>query len=148
MFKVRQADIADIEALSNFLKKTGEFFLIKEEPDLYLQRLLSSDSKIIALALDCGSAQVIAIGCVDRISRPRGGQFGYLGEICVDDTYRRKGVARATIKWLVEYSKSLGLHKVVLHCDPAICQLYESAGFITFEIGMVAVFSEDNLSLG
>ena len=58
-----------------------------------------------------------------------------IDEFCVDERWRRRGVATKMIEYIKDYAKEKGLHRIELNMwefNEAALAFYEAAGFETF----------------
>ena len=58
-----------------------------------------------------------------------------IDEFCVDEAYRRKGVATSLISFIMDYAKENGFHRIELNMwefNQGALAFYESVGFETF----------------
>ncbi|MCR5032725.1 MAG: GNAT family N-acetyltransferase [Lachnospiraceae bacterium] len=58
-----------------------------------------------------------------------------IDEFCVDEAYRRQGVATALVEFAKEYAREKGLHRVELNMwefNQGALAFYEAAGFTTY----------------
>ena len=57
-------------------------------------------------------------------------QFGYIWNVYVESDYRRQGIATALVNQCLEYLKSIGCTKVLLHASNSGKPVYEKLDFL------------------
>lgn len=62
---------------------------------------------------------------------------GYIHDLVVDESKRKKGIGTKLLKKIIEVAEQNGCNKVVLWCEPIVWlhEWYERMGFIETEIG-------------
>lgn len=56
-------------------------------------------------------------------------QYGYIWGVYVEPEYRRNGIAKTLTKTAIQYLKSLGCTRAILHASPSGKSVYSSLGF-------------------
>ena len=108
-----------------------------ELQDLVYAIFEDPDKKILVAEADgviCGFA------VLDHISKPENPfmharDFLDIDEFCVDEAYRRRGIASAMIRFIKEWAKSEGFTRLELNMwefNRGALEFYESVGFSTF----------------
>ena len=75
----------------------------------------------------------------------------YIDDICVDGSYRGKGVGKALYQYVVEYAKAEGFYNITLNvwnCNPGAMKFYEAMGLVPQKVCMECVLSDDGESAG
>lgn len=131
---IRQATINDLDQLSILFAQYREFYKQSFEPDacrIFLEERFNKEESVIFIALDkniyTGFTQLYP--CFSSVGLKK---IWILNDLFVSAEHRQKGIARALINHVIEYSKSTGRKKVVLSTayDNFNAQkLYEEIGF-------------------
>jgi predicted N-acetyltransferase YhbS len=143
-FVVRKARQSDAEMLTQFYNdNTSYYFSDLEDLHEHLVSFLAQTRKISLVAVPSQSQfSIVGFASVDLIVRPRGGMLGYLGEVLVDQSKRRLGLAKQLIASSLRYSALEGCHRVILHCEPKLKYLYSTFGFQEWDLGMKLEISD------
>ncbi|RAJ57476.1 acetyltransferase (GNAT) family protein [Streptomyces sp. Amel2xB2] len=64
------------------------------------------------------------------------GRFGFVFNVCTDERYRGRGLARATTEALLEWFAARGVTRVDLHASADAEPLYRSMGFAEHSIAL------------
>jgi GNAT superfamily N-acetyltransferase len=142
-----RANTLDTVAILSFFKKNANVHLEDQALWHHIERMLDGPSKICILAKQDDSFNhdvVIGFLSLDFITRPRGGSIAYLGDVLVDVDYRKRGIGVNLIKMAIEFAKSQQSHRLVLHCQKSLVELYSECGFSIWECGMQIDLSEQN----
>ncbi len=147
-FDVRKARNSDVEMLTRFYKANSSYYFSElEQFQEHLALFLAQDKKISLVAVHSESDYaIVGFASIDLIVRPRGGMLGYLGEVLVDQSKRRLGLARQLIAASLHHSAIVGCHRVILHCEPKLKDLYGSFGFQEWDLGMKLEISDHRVS--
>jgi ribosomal protein S18 acetylase RimI-like enzyme len=131
---IRQATIADLEQLTILFAQYREFYEQPYEPEAgkqFLQERITNQESVIFVAIDeskyAGFTQLYA--SFSSVSMKK---IWILNDLFVPAAHRQKGIARALINQVIEYSKETSRKKIVLSTayDNFNAQkLYEKLGF-------------------
>ena len=149
MFRVRKAELADMEAVKALDKKTIHAQMEKEERDLiknfdgyhdeFWRTMTQSKGTAFYVAEDSDGAIVgmIWLGVQERIS---GATFGWIHDVTVDEKFRGRGVGQMLLHQAAEHFKRVGIQRIGLMAlvqnQPAR-KLYEKLGFRDYSVYMV-----------
>jgi len=131
---IRQATITDLESLSVLFAQYRVFYgqsFVPDECRQFLEERLSKNESVVFIAQVedeyAGFAQVYP--CFSSVGMKK---IWILNDLFVAADHRQKGIARALINHVIEYSRATGRKKVVLSTayDNFNAQkLYEKIGF-------------------
>ena len=142
MIEIKRATINDIETLMSLrMEVLRDVFWIDENADLteltannreYYLRELPKGGHIACFALV--DRQIAGCGgvCIYReMPSPdnKSGLCAYLMSIYTRPMYRKQGIAKAVVNWLVEQAKQKGITKIYLETSDNACSLYSGLGF-------------------
>jgi glucosamine-phosphate N-acetyltransferase len=65
-----------------------------------------------------------------------GGRVGHIEDVAVAKGFQRHGIGTDLVKYSVEFARSAGCYKVILHCFAELSPFYQRLGFRDFNIGM------------
>lgn len=71
----------------------------------------------------------------------------YIDDVCVDESYRGKGVGRALYEHVLEYAREQKFYNVTLNvwsCNPGAMKFYESMGLRPQKICMEKILRDEN----
>ena len=137
----RFASEADFEAVNHLARQVHELH-VQWHPDLFRSvqypitreefSTLLQEQRLLLAQRD-GAVIAYAVFAVQRFDMPKlmPQKSLKLEEICVDEAYRRQGVAKALLYELMRLGKSAGCSDLRLTCDPhntAGIAFYESLG--------------------
>ena len=132
---IRQATNKDLEQLSLLFAQYRVFYKQSFEPGAckkFLEERLNKEESVIFIALDkdayAGFTQLYP-----SFSSVGMKKIWILNDLFVSAEHRQKGVARALISQVIEYTKATGRSKVVLstaHSNIKAQKLYEKIGFV------------------
>ena len=149
---IRFAEIRDIPGMIDLLQQVGEVHH-QIRPDLFrggaqkyneadLQALLADPQRPILIADIDGHVAGYAF-CILQVTENNpvlcDRKALYIDDLCVDETIRSKGVAKALYARVVEYARELGCDAVTLNgwCgNDGAMKFYEKAGLKPQKIGM------------
>ena len=137
-FIVRKAQRSDAEMLAHFYINNADYYFNElAQLQEHLLLFLDQPAKICLVAVcPLAPSSIIGFASVDLIMRPRGGTIGYLGEVLVDQSNRRLGLAKQLIAASLEQAASAGCHRIILHCESKLQKLYSTLGFQNWDTGM------------
>ncbi len=96
------------------------------------ERLLAADT-FATFVVDDGDRGLAACatGWIDqRLPGPwSDGRTGHLANVCTDPVHRRRGLARATVRAVMQWFADSGVRRVDLHATQDARGLYEAEGF-------------------
>ena len=69
------------------------------------------------------------------------GSVGHIEDIVIDKEYRKYGLGKDLISYLVEYGKKNGCYKILLTCSEKNIGFYEKCGFKVKDVSMSLYFS-------
>jgi ribosomal protein S18 acetylase RimI-like enzyme len=133
--KIRQAEVADIEAMSLLLDQLfsieQDFSPDKDKQDRGLRLLLESEDAVAFVAEE--EARVIGMATLQiLISTAEGGRVGLIEDVVVDTGYRGRGVGNTLLSHLLQWAEKNGLKRVQLLADcenqPAL-DFYQKEGW-------------------
>ena len=144
---VRVAEKKDLDGI-NVLRKQVNDIHVNGRPDIFkagfCQELIdcadwyldSEDNDIFVDEIDGDIAGMIMVDYISKPESPYGlaRKFLHVAEICVDEKYRRKGVAHRLMEHAKEEAKKRGISKIELDVwafNDAM-SFYEAEGFKTF----------------
>ncbi|MCY4491233.1 MAG: GNAT family N-acetyltransferase [Thaumarchaeota archaeon] len=103
--------------------------LKKEQADEIFQKINVNPDHIILVAEVNGKI----VGCLTIIIEQKfihkGGMSGHIEDVAVNDKSQKMGIGKKLISYALEYSKSRGCYKTVLHCTDDVRPFYEKLGF-------------------
>lgn len=112
-------------------RKALEFDLSRLVPEKYAKGI-QEPNEFYFVAEENGIIVGAATGTILRGSDKEGGLV-LLGGICVHPTYQRRGIGRALLNHVVDYSKEQKCHKITLYTLPVLIpalNLYFKLGFV------------------
>ena len=144
--RIKKAGLEDIELLMQWrMKVLREVFSLdptlpteklEEENRRYYQRTLALGEHIACFAC----IKDIPVGCggiclYQEMPSPDNpsGKCAYLMNIYTHPSYRKQGVGKAMLQWLVGQAQKLGTTKIYLETSEAGKPLYQKAGFVPME---------------
>ncbi len=104
----------------------------------YVHAIYNDPEQRIAVAAEKGA--ICGFAVLHHIHKPEN-PFMYerdfldIDEFCVDEAYRRQGVASAMIRFIRDFAKEQGYHRIELNMwefNEGALAFYEAAGFTTF----------------
>lgn len=54
---------------------------------------------------------------------------GHIEDVATHPEHRRRGVASALLRHIINFARSRGCYKLILDCDPSLVPFYEQFGF-------------------
>lgn len=117
-------DVPDRSIQTNWLEITLQFIENARLELSYKAFVAEVNGKIIGSA----SCQLFA-GLYPLILTDEYRKYGYIWGVYVEPTYRRKGVAKKLTLHALDYLKSLGCTRAILHASPPGKPVYSSLGF-------------------
>jgi len=112
-------------------RKALEFDLSRLVPERYAKGI-QERNEFYFVAEDDGKIVGVATGAILRGNEKEGGLV-LLGGISVHPSHQRKGIGRALLNHVVEYSKEQKCHKITLYTLPVLIpalNLYLKLGFV------------------
>jgi GNAT superfamily N-acetyltransferase len=87
------------------------------------------------------AGRLVASGVIEfqrRIPSPSNptGRAAYVSNMSTDEPWRRQGLARAVLSWLLEEARRRSVRRVELHATPEGAGLYAAAGFVSRDGGL------------
>ncbi|MGP1361033.1 MAG: GNAT family N-acetyltransferase [Candidatus Fimenecus sp.] len=145
--RIRFAKEKDCERIYDLSKEIAEFHH-NLRPDLFnntpkysikeIMKIINEKDNVILVAADY-SDNVIGY-CINLKKENGGHSFIYIDDICIDESYRRQGIAERLIVETKKVAKKNGITTIELHafCDnEGAVKFYESIGmkkrYITME---------------
>ncbi len=140
--EIKRAELKDLDLLLKWRMETvGEVFADQKDPfpaDLeeqnraYYEKALPSGRHIACFALVGG--KIVGCGGIclyEELPSPDNpsGLCAYVMNIYCESAYRRQGVGKAVVLWLVGQAKKRGITKIFLEASEAGRALYEECGF-------------------
>lgn len=120
----RDNDVPPQFIQSNWLEITVEF-IKRARQELYYKAFVAEiDGEIVGSA----GCQLFA-GLYPQIQAEEYRKYGYIWGVYVEPPYRGQGIAKKLTGMTVDYLKSLGCTRVVLHASPSGKPVYSSVGF-------------------
>ncbi len=146
--QVRKVSIEDLELLIKwrmlvlsevFPPEAGEDrrALIKSSEEYY-KKHLADDSHTACFAVDEKNNEIIGCGGIcyqSEMPSPdnKTGTCGYLMNIFALPEYRRAGVGRKIVEFLISEARARGTEKIYLESSSAAKSLYKKLGFVDLE---------------
>ena len=146
----KKADLSDLDVLvdtritvlraANLLDDAVDMSEVAEQSRAYYQRALQEDTHEAWLVMDQG--QVVATGGVSYYQvmptyhNPSGWK-AYIMNMYTAPAYRRQGIARETLRCLVDGCKVRGIRHITLEATQAGKPLYTRFGFVPMEDEMI-----------
>ncbi len=148
MISVRLAEESELERVNelrqqvNALHVAGKPDVFKpgfpEELQNYIFTIRDDPEQYIVVAEKDGS--ICGFAVLHHISRPENPfmkkrDFLDIDEFCVDEAYRRHGIASAMIGFIRDFAREKGFHRIELNMwefNQDALAFYEAAGFRTF----------------
>jgi ribosomal protein S18 acetylase RimI-like enzyme len=133
--KIRQAVVADIEAMSLLLNQLfsieQDFTPDKEKQDRGLRLLLESTDAVAFVAEE--ESKILGMATLQTlISTAEGGRVGLIEDVVVDESCRGRGIGKSLLSQLLQWAEESGLKRVQLlaDCDnqPAL-DFYQKEGW-------------------
>jgi GNAT superfamily N-acetyltransferase len=106
---------------------------VEEKTRNWIREKLASGA-LVGFISKTGDGEVAGSGCLwVREEQPRpgatGSEFPYLMSMYTEKQFRGKGVAKSIVEAAIEWSKTNGFDRVVLHASESGRPVYEKAGF-------------------
>lgn len=142
--EIIKASLADLPLLMEWrMRVLREVFSIPEDADTtlleqanrqYYEYHLREDSHTACFAREGGTGMIIGCGGIcyqaEMPSPDNGsGSCGYLMNIYTLPGYRKSGVGREIVKYLIQDAKGRGVEKIYLESSDSGRQLYQELGF-------------------
>jgi ribosomal protein S18 acetylase RimI-like enzyme len=133
--KIRQAEVADIEAMSHLLDQLfsieQDFSPDKDKQDRGLRLLFESEDAVAFVAEE--DTRVIGMATLQTlISTAEGGRVGLIEDVVVDTDCRGRGVGKTLLSHLAQWAEKNGMKRIQLlaDCDnqPAL-DFYQKEGW-------------------
>jgi ribosomal protein S18 acetylase RimI-like enzyme len=133
--KIRQAEAADIEAMSLLLDHLfsieQDFTPDKEKQDRGLRLVLESTDAVAFVAEE--ESKILGMATLQTlISTAEGGRVGLIEDVVVDESCRGRGIGKSLLSQLLQWAEESGLKRVQLlaDCDnqPAL-DFYQKEGW-------------------
>ena len=145
---VRLAEEKDLSRVNELRKQVNDLH-VKGKPEVfkagfsselrdYIQLIRKDPEQEIVVAEKDGT--ICAFAVIHHISRPEN-PFMYerdfldIDEFCVDEKYRRQGAGSALVRFIRDFAKEKGFHRIELNMwefNQEALAFYEAAGFTTF----------------
>ncbi|AFZ34408.1 GCN5-related N-acetyltransferase [Stanieria cyanosphaera PCC 7437] len=109
----------------DWLEVTLKFIDHARQELLFQAFVAEIEGKIIASA----SCQLFA-GLYPSPFKPEYRYYGYIWNVYVESAYRRQGIASKLSNESINYLKSLGCTRAILHASPHGKPIYEKLGFV------------------
>lgn len=148
--KIEIAEAEDAEILTNISVEGSllhrqlmpNYFRPEINKDVKLESFqfwIKSDDHVVFKALCDGKICGYLLFQTDKYSATRfiNPISGYIGELCVSEKYRRKGIGRALMLAAEKYCQEQNIpaiHLNVYALNEAACKFYASLGYIDWEI--------------
>lgn len=100
-------------------------FIEEARRNLFYQAFIAEMDNTIVGSVSC---QLFA-GLYPNILKDEYRKFGYIWGVYVEESYRRKGIAKSLTNRAIEYLKAIGCTRVVLNASPLGKPVYSSLGF-------------------
>lgn len=71
------------------------------------------------------------------------GRVGHIEDVVVDQSYRRMGIARQLLQYIIEKARQKACYKIILNCSIDNQPLYEKIGFMAKERQMAMYFVDN-----
>ena len=145
---VRLAEEKDLSRVNELRKQVNDLHVMGKPEvfkagfsrDLqdYIQVIRKDPEQEIVVAEKDGT--ICAFAVIHHISRPEN-PFMYerdfldIDEFCVDEKYRRQGAGSALVRFIRDFAKEKGFHRIELNMwefNQDALAFYEAAGFTTF----------------
>ena len=152
---IRLAKAADIPGILELLRQVGDVHH-RIRPDIFragalkydepsLRELLRQEDRPIFIAEQDGAVAGYCF-CVRKDFRGSSVQADrvefYIDDLCVEETLRGTGIAKALFAHVKSYAKERGYHSVTLNvwcCNENAMKFYESCGLKPQKIGMETI---------
>ena len=145
---VRLAEEKDLSRVNELRKQVNDLHVMGK-PEVfkagfsselrdYIQLIREDPEQEIVVAEKDGT--ICAFAVIHHISRPEN-PFMYerdfldIDEFCVDEKYRRQGAGSALVRFIRDFAKEKGFHRIELNMwefNQDALAFYEAAGFTTF----------------
>ena len=145
---VRLAEEKDLSRVNELRKQVNDLHVMGK-PEVfkagfsselrdYIQLIWKDPEQEIVVAEKDGT--ICAFAVIHHISRPEN-PFMYerdfldIDEFCVDEKYRRQGAGSALVRFIRDFAKEKGFHRIELNMwefNQDALAFYEAAGFTTF----------------
>ena len=67
-------------------------------------------------------------------------KVGHIEDIVIDKNYRKLGLGKVMIEYLVEFAKKQNCYKIILDCDKNLVSFYHKMAFVEKNIQMALYF--------
>ena len=149
---VRKAEIRELDTLMVWrMRVLREVFPVSEGEDrkgieennkMYYRKHLADDTHTACFAVDEDRDQIIGCGGIcyqDEMPSPdnAGGKNGYLMNIYTLPEYRRQGIGRKIVEFLICDARDRGTEKIYLESSDAAKKLYYEIGFSDMQDYMI-----------
>lgn len=142
---VRFAEEKDLDRVNELRKQVNDIH-VEGRPDLFkegfgveirdfVQVMMNDENSDIIVAERDGI--ICGMVCVDYVNKPetpysKARSFYHVQEIAVDENYRRKGVAKELLEFMVVEAKKRKLHRIELDVwefNTSAIEFYQAVGF-------------------
>lgn len=136
--KIRQIQENDLfkgflESLDS-LRKASD--LEEDSAKLVLEKIRSNQNHVIMVAELDGQI----VGSITLLIEPKfihqGGLVGHIEDVVVRSEFQGKGIGEQLVNAALEYAKTHGCYKTILHCEDNVKYFYEKIGFKRKSNGM------------
>ena len=122
--KLENSDYIEYKRLINIFRETT---FTEEDFKETLKNINNNNSIIYIIELDgkfIGTGTILfEYKFIHNISK-----IGHIEDICIDISYRNKGLGKLLIDYLVNYAEENGCYKVTLYCEDKLEKFYGSSG--------------------
>ena len=125
--EVRQANKKDLNSLINLL---SQLTVVGNPTVESINKNIYDNIYVAYLTDDNNIIGTITLFVEDKIIH-NGSKVGHIEDVVVDKNYRKMGVGKLLIDYVVKLSKDRGCYKVILDCDEDNIKFYEKCGFKT-----------------
>ena len=91
-----------------------------------IRKASEDDSKVI------GGCGISTFSIPPQLSQPNG-TYTYLSNMFIEPEYRRKGVGKMLVDYVIDFCKKEGIGLLFLHASNKGLPLYRSIGFVSSE---------------
>ena len=148
MVEIKEAAEEDVKILLEFSRKLNEFErklypnyrrfeLDKEKIEKFFRKRIKREDSVFLIAWANGKPVGMAYAwIVKSFLFFKEEKYGYIGEVWVEEGFRRKGIGRKLVEKIIEWFKSKGIKWIrtdVLSKNKRAFKFYEKLGFKEFQ---------------
>lgn len=114
-------------AVNSMLSKYISPFSLKSNYKKVYKKLISQKNNIAVVA--CLNKKAIGYASINFNISVRGGIRAYIEDVVVEKKFRKKGIGKSLINFLLKYAQKKKCYKVILEYSKKNINFYRSLGF-------------------